>query len=415
MSPFAFPLLLLFSASGAAALFSAPSPSPEDVLGRAIPYLLAQSPASALLSVHEYGPAIALAAVFDASAAFGGAAGAAWAAAGGALLDAYAANESSLAYAVLHGRACDAGYSVGDELGLMPLGFIARAAAAGVPYGNGSARDWLLAERVVDEYVLPWNRTLPDGTLSRDVGSWAPDEPDAGASFLWSDDQFMGTALLARLARAPGFPRAKAAALAEWALRQQLGFAARMQRADGLFAHGYDAATGDASCCAWARANGWVMMAHAEVVRLAAAAAPDSARLPVAVRVWRAHARALLAAQDARTGLWRQVLDAPATFLETSASAMFVQSLADGARGGWLDADADLARAVAAGWAGVAAAVAPNGSVAGICEGTGIGADVAFYEARRTDYALAAPGIGAVFRAALAVADLAAHREKNAL
>ena len=37
-----------------------------------------------------------------------------------------------------------------------------------------------------------------------------------------------------------------------------------------------------------------------------------------------------------------------------------------------------------------------------ICTGTGIGSDVAFYEARPTAYNVSAPGIGSVFRAAVA-------------
>ncbi len=375
-------------------------PTPLDVLSRAIPYFLSQKKYSALLKVNEYGPAIALAATFDASVLFNKSD---WAVTASGLIDAYAADTSSLAYAVLHNISADPGYSVGDALGLMPLSYVARAMAEGVAY-NASTPDWMLAVRVVNEYVLPWKRTLPDGTISRDVGSWNPNEPDVNASFLWSDDQFMGTALLCRLAGVQGFPQATAAQLAEWALAQQLGFASRQQRPSGLFSHGYNAATGDNSCCAWGRANGWVMMAHAAVVTLAAKVAPNSARLPLVISVWQRHTQALLALQDtAASGLWHQVLDDPTTFLETSASAMFIQSMADGARGGWLNRSA-VVDTVAAGWAGVAATVAPSGSVAGICEGTGIGADEAFYQARKTDYADAAPGIGAVFRAALALA-----------
>jgi unsaturated rhamnogalacturonyl hydrolase len=52
-------------------------------------------------------------------------------------------------------------------------------------------------------------------------------------------------------------------------------------------------------------------------------------------------ARALKAAQDAQTGVWWQVLDAPKkgkNYLEASSSAMFVYALARGVRNGWLPA-----------------------------------------------------------------------------
>ena len=393
-------LSLILSLSLVLCEVSASVPTPLDVLGRAIPYYLSQMNDSALLKVNQYGPAIALAATFDASVLFGERD---WAVIASNLIDAYAADTSSLAYAVLHNITVDPGYSVGDELGLMPLSYVARALAEGVAY-NSNNSDWMLALRVVNEYVIPWKRTLSDGTITRDVGSWSPKEPDVNASFLWSDDQFMGTALLCRLAGTAGFPPVAAAHLAEWALAQQLGFASRQQRAaSGLFSHGYNAATGDNSCCAWGRANGWVMMAHAAVVSLAAKVVPHSVRLPLVVSVWQRQAQALLALQDTASGLWHQVLDDPTTFLETSASAMFIQSMADGSRGGWLNRSA-VTGAVTAGWAGVASTVTLNGSITGICEGTGIGVNEAFYQARKTDYADAAPGIGAVFRAALAVA-----------
>jgi hypothetical protein len=46
--------------------------------------------------------------------------------------------------------------------------------------------------------------------------------------------------------------------------------------------------------------------------------------------------------------------------------------------------------------------VQPDGTVTGICEGTGIGTDVDFYQQRSTAYDVSDPGIGSVFRAAIA-------------
>ena len=49
-----------------------------------------------------------------------------------------------------------------------------------------------------------------------------------------------------------------------------------------------------------------------------------------------------------------------------------------------------------------------DGVVVDICSGTGIGNTVAFYEDRPTDYNASDPGLGSVFRAAIAVSQCAA-------
>ena len=389
-------------AAAAVAPPAAPPPAdPAATLARAIARYLAFPATSRMLQVNNYGPSIALSAAYEAAALFNQP----WAPKIDALLTAYAADPASVVAGVLRGDNMSAaqGYSIGDELGLMPIAYVARAVAARVPYPRGD--DWRLAEAVADRYVLGWPLRLRDGTVSRHVGSWGPGEPDAGnGTFLWGDDQFMGTALLCRLARTPGFPAAKARAYVDAVAAQMVLFAAHVQDpATGLFRHGFNAATNDSSCCRWGRANGWIMMAHAEAAGALAAVAPAHPQLPELLRVWRLHVAGFVATHDAAgDGRWHQVLDAPDTFLETSATAMAVYSIATGVAGGFLDAGlAPLARAA---WAGVAGAVGADGAVAGICEGTGIGNTVAFYEARSTAYNSSDPGIGAVFRAAIAIA-----------
>ena len=116
---------------------------------------------------------------------------------------------------------------------------------------------------------------LPDGTMSRH-GGWGT-EPDINASFLWNDDQFMGIALLARLARAPGAPAATARRYVDAIAAQHLAFAGYLQdAATGLYKHGYNHATGHRSCCSWGRANG----ACAACTRRAPAYRPARPPLP---------------------------------------------------------------------------------------------------------------------------------------
>ena len=166
----------------------------------------------------------------------------------------------------------------------------------------------------------------------------------------------------------------------------------RQDKHSGLYRHGYNHADSHLSCCNWGRANGWVMMAHAEVTSAVAAVYPSHPALPELVRIWRAHASGLAALQAPGDGRWHEVLDVPSTYLETSVTAMTLYSMITGALGGFLDATA-LNSTIHAAWQGLARAVAADGTVSGICEGTPIGADVAFYEARKTEYNGSASGV----------------------
>lgn len=320
-------------------------------------------------------------------------------------MDAFSADPDSPAYKILHNESVPWGYSIGDTTGLFPIAYVSRALHANNT--DPASADWALALRVAELYVLGWPLRLPDGTISRH-GGWGK-EPDANASFLWQDDQFMGLALLSRLARqgAAVVPAPAAGRYRDFIAAQHALFAAHCQDATtGLYKHGFNAATGDHSCCFWGRANGWVMMAHAEVALALAAADPPHAALPAVLAVWRRHAGALAALAPPPGGAdtrWHQVLDNSSTFQETSVTAMTCYSLATGVLGGFLDRT-EFDGVLRAAWAGVAAAVdAATGQVQGICEGTGIGDDAAFYEARRTWWNISAPGLGSVFRCAVAM------------
>lgn len=243
-----------------------------------------------------------------------------------------------------------------------------------------------------DRYMLDYPYRLPDGTFVR-PGGWGAER---GAAFLWGDDQFMALALLCRLARA-GAP--KAPAYLAVAVANALTNAARAQRPDGLFPHGFNTLTNASSCCTWGRANGWVAMSLVELLWALPQGAPER---PAVLGVFARLARGLAAAQDASDGRWHQVLNESATYLETSASAMFTFALATGAAEGWLPR-AQYEAPVRAAWAGLLRAVRQDGTVEGVCQGTPVELDVAAYQARTTFYNMSDPGLGAVFRAAMAV------------
>ena len=110
-----------------------------------------------------------------------------------------------------------------------------------------------------------------------------------------------GTTLILRLAAA-GAPNA--AVYLDLATNATLAWAGYMQsKTTGLYAHGYDHATRQVSCCAWGRANGWVA---AHFVELLAALPKAHAHYDEVLALFRSHADALVATQSA-DGRWHQV------------------------------------------------------------------------------------------------------------
>jgi unsaturated rhamnogalacturonyl hydrolase len=86
----------------------------------------------------------------------------------------------------------------------------------------------------------------------------------------------------------------------------------------------------------WGRAMGWYMMALVDTLDYYPA---DDAGRKQLLAILGEEAAALVRVQDAKTGLWYEVLDkgtAKGNYLESSASCMFVYALAKGVRRGYL-------------------------------------------------------------------------------
>ena len=169
----------------------------------------------------------------------------------------------------------------------------------------------------------------------------------------WSDDFFLGTTAAVRA----GDPQGLAAAV-----RLVTTTAARLQQPDGLFHH--DAA----APVAWGRGNGFGALGLAELLTVLPADHPDRAA------VLDVHRRHLAALRDwqAPDGMWRQIVDVPGSYRETSVTAMTLTAMARGLRLGWLD---DSYRpAVDRAWRALLAHVAEDGTLVDVCFSTGAGA-----------------------------------------
>jgi unsaturated rhamnogalacturonyl hydrolase len=115
----------------------------------------------------------------------------------------------------------------------------------------------------------------------------------------------------------------------------------------------------------WARGVGWVAAGLVETLTTLPEWHPLYAPLMIAYKKLMA---GLLPLQ-AESGLWRQLLDDPTAWEETSGTAMFVYSYIVGVRKGWLD-EAAYGPAARKGWLALADKVNDTGQLSDICVGT---------------------------------------------
>jgi unsaturated rhamnogalacturonyl hydrolase len=268
-----------------------------------------------------------------------------------------------------------------DDSGAMCAALI-KAERAGL--GERKLRPWI--DNYV-RYVSSKQQRLNDGTLARN-------RPLPNS--LWLDDLYMSVPCLAQAGKLTGDRR-----YYDDAAKQILQFADRMfVKEHGLFMHGWVQGMQHHPVFHWARANGWALMAMAELLDVLPEDHPDRARI---LDLFRQHAAGLMATQG-HAGLWHQLLDRRESYEETSATAMFVFGIARGINRGWLDPLA-FGPTASLGWNAVTRKVNDKGQVEGTCVGTGMGWDPMFYMYRPV-HVLAAHGYGPVFLAGAEMIEL---------
>lgn len=182
----------------------------------------------------------------------------------------------------------------------------------------------------------------------------------------WIDDMYMITLVQAQAFRATGDARyTDRAALAMCA------YLKRLQEANGLFHHGED------SPFFWGRGNGWMAAGSAELLRVLAEDHPRRAEILAGYR----RMMATLLATQGEDGLWRQLVDRPAAWPETSGSAMFAFAMVTGVKEGWLDEET-YGPAARKAWLALVALLDADANLREVCIGTNKGFDEPFYLSR---------------------------------
>jgi rhamnogalacturonyl hydrolase YesR len=215
---------------------------------------------------------------------------------------------------------------------------------------------------------------------------------------LWADDLYMSVVFLSRMGELT-----REGKYFDDAARQVVNFHRHLfDEEKGLMAHCWYSDTRRPGIAFWGRANGWALLAQADLLdRLP----QDHSARDTLLALFRKHVDGVLRYQSGQ-GLWHQLIDREDSYLETSSSAMFTYALARGVNGGYLEnryaANAQL------GWRGVRSKIRCDGEIEGVCAGTGVGEDLAHYYNRPTP--LSDPhGLGAVLLAGSEVRGVYAH------
>jgi unsaturated rhamnogalacturonyl hydrolase len=206
-----------------------------------------------------------------------------------------------------------------------------------------------------------WEKTTPDGITAE--------------ARYWVDDMYMISALQTQAFRATDD--------AKYLDRNALAVAAyldKLQQPGGLFFHAPD------SPFYWGRGNGWYAAGMTELLRSLPRKHPRRARI---LEGYRRMMSALLKYQG-EDGLWRQLVDRPDSWAETSGTGMFAFAMVTGVKEGWLDAKT-YGPAARKAWLGLVKHIDAEANVTDVCVGTNkafqeVGPDLdkqlAFYLAR---------------------------------
>lgn len=194
-----------------------------------------------------------------------------------------------------------------------------------------------------------WETTTPDGITTE--------------ARYWIDDMFMITAVQVQAFRATGESKyLDRAALAMAAYLEKL------QQPNGLFFHAPD------SQFYWSRGNGWMAAGATLLLR---SLPSDHPKRPAILAGYQKMMASLLKYQG-EDGLWRQLLDHPEAWPETSGTGMFAFAFVTGVKQGWLDR-ATYGPAARQAWLGLVKYIDASANVSNVCAGTNKGTSVEYY------------------------------------
>ena len=184
---------------------------------------------------------------------------------------------------------------------------------------------------------------------------------------MWIDDMFMITAVQSQAYRAT-----KDTAYINRAAREMVLYLDSLQQPNGLFYHAPDVPF------FWGRGDGWMAAGMSELLRSLPKNNPERPRIMEGYKKM----MATLLKHQAEDGMWRQLIDDPQSWKETSSTGMFTFAFITGVKEGWLDKKM-YAPAARKAWLTLITYINANNDITDVCEGTNKKNDRQYYLDRK--------------------------------
>ena len=197
---------------------------------------------------------------------------------------------------------------------------------------------------------------------------WANPRPDGltPETRFWIDDMYMITMVQVQAFRATGNP-----VYIDRASKEMVAYLDKLQQPNGLFFHETEVKF------FWGRGNGWMAAGMAELL---SSLPKDHPNRPRILEGYRKMMKGLLDNQGA-DGMWRQLIDRPDAWPETSGTGMFTFAFVTGVKNGLLDA-ATYGPAARKAWLALVGYIDRNADVTSVCAGTNKLDDLDYYMTR---------------------------------
>jgi unsaturated rhamnogalacturonyl hydrolase len=180
---------------------------------------------------------------------------------------------------------------------------------------------------------------------------------------MWIDDMYMITAVQAQATRATND-----ITYIDRAAIQMVVYLDSLQRDNGLFYHAPDVPF------FWGRGNGWMAAGFTELLTTLPKNHPQREKIMAG---YKKMMTTLLKYQD-ESGMWKQLIDDPQSWPETSCTGMFTFAMITGVKNGWLDKKIYTA-AARKGWLALLTYLNENGDIRDVCQGTNKKNDRQYY------------------------------------
>ena len=197
---------------------------------------------------------------------------------------------------------------------------------------------------------------------------WENPQPDGltNQTRFWIDDMFMITAVQIQTYRATGDAK-----YLDRTAKEMVAYLDKLQQPNGLFYHAADVPF------FWGRGAGWMAAGMTEMLRSLPSGHPQHARI---LEGYRKMMKGLLDNQG-KDGMWRQLIDHPESWPETSGTGMFAFAMITGVKNGWLDG-ATYGPAARKAWIALVGYIDQHADVTSVCAGTNKKNDLDYYLTR---------------------------------